>query len=149
MMRWKLSAAHAHKIILCYLRHSVVQNLSKKSNKMICRLDRLRTVHSHRQTSHRNFKNLSATHAFDYRLHSACLGLNLAQRVVKTLLWPCQHPKLDRYFCKQLAIYTGYIQDYIYSWHQKEYIIFLLCSHPELHVSNVLEKYNHMFDEQH
>ena len=41
--------------ILYYSRYSIVQNLSsKQSGKVICRLDRLRTAHSNRQTSHNN-----------------------------------------------------------------------------------------------
>ena len=45
----------------------IVQKLSnKQSAKVICRFDRLRTVHSKSQKAIQVMENLSATHVFDY-----------------------------------------------------------------------------------
>ena len=47
--------------------YSNVQKLStKRSAKMICRFDRLRTAHSNRQKAIWALERLSATHAFHY-----------------------------------------------------------------------------------
>ena len=64
MMRWKI-ISHSHtQNILCYTKYSIVPKLSnKQSAKVIFRFDRLRTVHSKRQTSHMSIGNLSASPA--------------------------------------------------------------------------------------
>ena len=75
---------HACKNILCYTRYSIVQKLSVK---VICRLDRLRTVHSKRQITIGALQNLSASHTFDYmvlRINSALTSCeDLAMALIK------------------------------------------------------------------
>ena len=74
------------KNILCYTKNSIVQKLSnKQSAKVICRLDRLRTAHSKRQTSHMSIENLSSTHAFDYIVLRVNAGLTSCEDLAMAL----------------------------------------------------------------
>ena len=72
MMRWKITdCARMQKYFMLH-KISIVQKLSiNQSAKVICRFDRLRTAYSKRQTNYMSIGNLSATHTFDYNIHSA------------------------------------------------------------------------------
>ena len=64
---------------------------SKKSAKVICRYDRLRTAYSKRQTSHMSIANLSAAHAFDYIVLRVKPGLTSCEDVAMGLLGNNDH----------------------------------------------------------
>ena len=87
--------------ILCYTRNSIVQKLSnKQSAKVICRYDRLGTVHSKRQTSHMSIENLSATHAFNYIVLRGNTGLTSCEDLAMALYCSTQESR---------RLHNGYI----------------------------------------
>ena len=81
-MRWKITDCLCIQNLSCNTRYSIVQKLSnKQSAKVICRIDRLCTAYSMRQTSHMSIgKLIGCPHTFNYIVLS-----------VKPVLTSCEH----------------------------------------------------------
>ena len=77
----------------CCTRYAIVKKLSNKhSAKVICKFDRLRTLHNKRKKSLMSIEKIIVCPRFDYTV----LRVTLTWPVVKKLLQPCylQHTNL-------------------------------------------------------
>ena len=102
-----------------------MQKLSnKQSAKVICKLDRLRTVHSNSQTSHRRIgKLIISAYAFDYIVVRVNYGLTSCEDLAAAL---------TSVTGTLLIHHNGPISSYVatVSWYIADcYFLFLFCHH--------------------